>query len=219
MPAYTRWVNRRAGRILAAAAYTVGLSPNQVTLISGAVSVVGIAILALAPVVFPVMVVVVLLLLLGHALDSADGQVARLAGESSIVGEWLDHVVDAGRLPVFHMAIALALWRSLDTDYRWLAVIGLVFALLVSTWFFAQILAAQLVGGAAASAAKPAKVPADWVSFAKLPSDIGTLYLLVLMLPVAVVFLPAYGLLFGYSVVMAAASLQRRYRQLKALDG
>ncbi|RBL82322.1 CDP-alcohol phosphatidyltransferase, partial [Streptomyces cavourensis] len=32
---YSRYVNRPAGRVLAAGAYRAGLTPNQVTLISG----------------------------------------------------------------------------------------------------------------------------------------------------------------------------------------
>lgn len=215
VPAYTRWVNRRAGRVLAAAAFARGISPNAVTLLSGLVSLVGIVILAAGPNTWPVAAAVAVLLLLGYALDSADGQVARLTGQSSKAGEWLDHVVDAARLPAFHMAIAASLWRALDPGQQWLATLGLFFALLVSVWFFAQILAGQLGDGGDVA---PARSTPNWVSFAKLPSDIGTLYLMVLLLPLPQVFTAGYSLLFAYSVVMAGVSFARRYRQLQGLS-
>ena len=44
-PAYSRFVNRRAGRYLAAAAYRLGLTPNAVTAISALFSFAGIAVL------------------------------------------------------------------------------------------------------------------------------------------------------------------------------
>ena len=45
-PPYSLYVNRPLGRVFAAAAYQVGLTPNQVTLISGAFTFVGIGIVA-----------------------------------------------------------------------------------------------------------------------------------------------------------------------------
>lgn len=217
VPAYTRWVNRRLGRVLAAGAYTIGLSPNQVTAISGAVSLLAIVMMAFVPISVQWMALVAGLLLLAYALDSADGQVARLSGVSSKAGEWLDHVVDAARLPAFHMGVAAALWRAVPDDIRVLAVVPLLFALLASTWFFAQILAAQMVSRGDLDAAPEGMAAPNWVSFAKLPSDIGSLYLLLLLMPWPVLFLPLYGGLFAFSLVMAALALRRRFRELAAI--
>lgn len=218
VPAYTRWVNRRAGRVLAAACYTLGMRPDGVTLLSGAVSLVGIALLALAPVTPAIVTLVVLLLLLAYALDSADGQVARLTGTSSPAGEWLDHVVDAARLPAFHLAVAAALYRT-GSGEAWPVILGVGFALLASTWFFAQILAGQLAGrpdhSHAQAEGQGRPLAPAWVSFAKLPSDIGTLYLLVGLLPWRELFLAGYLALFAYSAALASVALRRRYLELR----
>lgn len=45
---YSRYVNRPAGRVLAAAAFRVGLTPNQVTLVSAVFTFASLAALALA---------------------------------------------------------------------------------------------------------------------------------------------------------------------------
>lgn len=215
VPAYTLWVNRPAGRVLAAAAQSIGMTPNQVTVASGAVSLLGIGLLVLAPVSPAWMALAVFLLLLAYALDSADGQVARLTGVSSKAGEWLDHVVDAARLPALHMGIAAALFRSVVPDQRGVVILPLLFALLASTWFFAQILAAQMGSRGDMDTGPRGPAPA-WVSFAKLPSDIGTTYLLLLLLPWPMMFVPLYFGLFGFSVVQAALALRRRFRELSA---
>ena len=45
---------------------------------------------------------VTLLLVIGYALDAADGQLARLLGGGSSSGEWLDHMVDVTKTCVLH---------------------------------------------------------------------------------------------------------------------
>ena len=47
-PAYSRFINRKIGRVIAAAAYQLGLTPNQVTYISAGFSTASIAAIALA---------------------------------------------------------------------------------------------------------------------------------------------------------------------------
>src|SRR5476649_857285 len=82
-PPYSRWVNRRLGKYLAAAAYVIGLTPDQVTIISACFT---FAALILVIVIAPVWwlgILVAVLLLLGYALDSADGQLARVRGGGS----------------------------------------------------------------------------------------------------------------------------------------
>lgn len=79
-PAYSVLVNRPVGRYLAAWAYRIGMTSNEVTAVSAAFSFTGIAVLALATPTWGAGVGVWLLLAVGYALDSADGQVARLRG-------------------------------------------------------------------------------------------------------------------------------------------
>ncbi|HJG50865.1 MAG TPA: CDP-alcohol phosphatidyltransferase family protein, partial [Brachybacterium faecium] len=79
-PAYSVYVNRRLGRALAAGAHGLGLTPNQVSLVSAAHSFAAILLIALVPASIPAGFFIALLLVLGYAWDSADGQVARLRG-------------------------------------------------------------------------------------------------------------------------------------------
>src|SRR5699024_4466075 len=119
---YSRWVNRPFGRVLAASAHQLGMSPNAVTAVSAATT--GAALLLLImvrpqPWLGPA---VALLLVAGFALDSADGQLARLTGRSSPVGEWLDHVVDAAKMVCVHGAVLVAGHRFWSTSEAWLLV-------------------------------------------------------------------------------------------------
>src|SRR5829696_6747744 len=79
-PAYSRFVNRRIGRYLAAAAFELRLTPNQVTAFSALCSLAGIVAIATVRPSWWLGVGVALALALGYALDSADGQLARLRG-------------------------------------------------------------------------------------------------------------------------------------------
>ncbi len=79
-PPYSRFINRPAGRVLAAAAHQLGLTPNVVTMISACFTFAGIVLLAAGDATWGTGVLVALLLMVGYALDAADGQLARLRG-------------------------------------------------------------------------------------------------------------------------------------------
>jgi phosphatidylglycerophosphate synthase len=138
-PAYSVFVNRPAGRLLAAAAHRAGLTPNQVTAISAACSAAGILTLALVPPTAWSGVLVAFLLALGYAFDSADGQVARLRGGGSAAGEWLDHVIDCAKISLLHIAVLVAAVRFFDVPQVWLLV-PLAFLALDNVAFFTIIL-------------------------------------------------------------------------------
>lgn len=208
VPAYLRWVNRGLGRRAAALAYVARLTPNQVTGASAVLSVAGMLVLAFAPASPGSAITASALLLAGYALDSADGQLARLTATGSVAGEWLDHVIDAARLPLFHLAVAAHLFR--ENASLWFVASAVLFSVLASAWFFAQTLAEKLTpGGEAASPDAPA-----WVSFAKLPYDVGTHYLIVLASGWTEVFIAAYVALFAVSAGAAALSVASKYRGL-----
>ncbi|HEY3439019.1 MAG TPA: CDP-alcohol phosphatidyltransferase family protein, partial [Actinotalea sp.] len=142
-PAYSRFVNRRLGRVLAAGSAVVGLTPNAVTGISALFTLSGIAVLALAPMSLTTGVVVCLLLVVGYAFDSADGQLARLRGGGSPSGEWLDHVVDSVKVSALPLAVFIALVRAGEDDTRVLAI-PLVATVVSAVSFFTMILTEQL---------------------------------------------------------------------------
>lgn len=208
-PAYLRWVNRPLGRRAAAAASVLGLSPNAVTALSGLCSLAALLLIALLPPTVAVALGATALLLAGYALDSADGQLARLTGTGSLAGEWLDHVVDAARLPLFHLAIAIHFFRWGDSF--WFVGAALGYMLLSSVWFFAQTLAEKL-----GERGPDAPDAPTWMSFVKAPYDVGTVYLTVLALPFPTLFAALYLALFGFTLAVAALSLRRKYRMLAA---
>lgn len=142
-PLYTVYVNRFFGRRLAAIADLLGMTPNQVTLASAACTFSAVAVLAVAPNTIVLVAVVTGLLLLGFALDAADGQLARLRGGGSRAGEWLDHMVDAVKVTAIHGAVLVHLYRSTDVAEGWL-LLPIAFATVHGGRYFAQILSEQL---------------------------------------------------------------------------
>lgn len=211
VPAYMRWVNRRLGRYAAAAAFVLNLTPNAVTAIGALLSGVALVVIAALNPSPGASVVAAGLLLAGFVLDSADGQLARLTRTGSVAGEWLDHVVDATRLPLIHLAIAVHLFRAGAS--LWLVTAALTFLVLSSAWFFAQTLAEKL---STAPADASAEAPA-WVSFLKIPYDPAILYVAVALLAVPAAFATLYLALFVVTALVAALSLQRKYEALKGV--
>ncbi|WP_457254526.1 CDP-alcohol phosphatidyltransferase family protein [Pedococcus sp. P5_B7] len=232
-PGYSRWINRPAGRQLAILAFRIGLSPNQVTLLSGFTSLVGIVVLALAPATVPIGFLVAFLLALAYALDSADGQVARMRGGGSRTGEWLDHVIDCLKIAALHAAVLIAWYRSYDVPDA-LLLVPIVFGIQASTYFFSKILTDQLRASAAVSAAaasplaaeapvEPTTPPAVSVddgrppvlaSLLVLPLDYGLLCVTFVLLGFHQLFIWAYCALALMGVVLLVAAFGKWYRDL-----
>lgn len=216
-PAYSRFINRRLGRVLAAWAYRRGLSPNAVTGISAAFTFIGIGMyLTFAP-SWWLGAVVSLALVLGYAFDSADGQVARLTGTGSPAGEWLDHMVDATKIVVMPIALAVSFFRFDVVSSPWL-LIPLANAVIGSVLFFGMILTEQLrrAHGVQSIAAAGGRFPA-LRSLLVLPTDYGVLCLSFLFLGVMPVFLGVYSFLTlatGGFLVLAA---RKWFREIRAL--
>lgn len=218
VPLYTRYVNRRLGRFLAAGSQLLGLSPNQVTLISGLFSFAGLALVAFVPTSVSTALGATALLVIGYAFDSADGQLARLQKSGSPAGEWLDHVVDAARNPAVHLAVlaALAQWSDVPDAFLWVPI---AFTIVTSTRFFALILAEQLRGGAPDPSTGGQAEAGQLKSLLQLPSDTGIQNLTFILLPWPLTFAVVYGALFVLNLVLASASLMRKYREMKSLQG
>lgn len=206
---YSRWINRPAGRVLAAAAHVVGLTPNGVTYLSALASLAGLALLVLAPPTPLAGVGVGALLMLGFALDSADGQLARLRGGGSVLGEWLDHLIDSGKTVLVHTSVLLMLWRSADVDQAWLAVpLWYQFVAVVT---FSGILLTQFLEPKGPAAQRR---PSNLRSLALLPADYGVLCLAFLTSGVQWVFLPLYAALAAVTTLISAAMIARWAKRL-----
>lgn len=215
-PAYSRFVNRKAGRVLAAAAYRVGATPNQVTAVSALFTYAAIAVIALASPSPLVGVVICVLLVVGYALDAADGQLARLRGGGSVAGEWLDHVVDAGKISALHLAVLVAAYRHLDVAPGWLLVpIG--FAVVAAVMFFAMILNDLL--RRTKNVAKANGVTHSTIrSILVIPTDYGVLCVAFLTFGYPQVFAVVYALLFVANAAFLALALVKWFRDAAALD-
>lgn len=213
VPAYTRWVNRRGARVVAAVGFASGWTPNLVTAMSACLSVVGIILLLVFPPTMWLSVTVAVLLAAGYLFDSADGQLARLSGLSSVTGEWIDHVVDAFRSPAIHLATAVAI-MIYRPDNWWLAVVALVYSLVTSGQFLSQILAEAFVRKAGRRQTRGG----DLRSWVLLPTDPGMLCWTFLLWGIFPAFAVVYTVLTVIATAHSVLSLRRRHRDLVALD-
>ena len=121
VPAYMRWVNRGAARVVAAACAAFGWTPNFVSFISVCFSTVGLIVLVACEPAWWTGLIVGTALAVGFMFDSADGQVSRVTGASSKTGEWVDHVADAFRSRRSTSAPPPRLWSTAPSRGGWLS--------------------------------------------------------------------------------------------------
>lgn len=220
-PLYSLYVNRPLGRVFAAVAFRLRMTPNQVTAVSAVFTGVGIVLIALAPVTAWIGIPIMVALCLGYALDSADGQLARLRGGGSTTGEWLDHVIDSAKTSALHLAVLIAFFRHYDVS-GWRLLVPIVFAVVAAVHFFGMILNEQLARTRRVQAglgpSLPQRTSPRWMSVAKLPTDYGLLCAAFVIFGLPVVFVAVYALLalanLGYLVLI----LPKWYREMGALD-
>ena len=217
-PAYSRFVNRPLGRVLAALAFHAGLTPNAVTAVSAVWTAAGIVLLAVAPPAWATGAAATTCLVLGYALDAADGQLARLRGGGSPAGEWLDHVVDSAKIASIHLAVLLGLSRVDDLARGWLLV-PLAFSVVAVVHFSATLLSEALRAqhGAPTRAARSDARPSVLRSLLVAPTDYGVLCLVFFLLGAPAAFLWAYGLLLAYNALFTARNIVVTYGRLTDL--
>lgn len=221
-PAYSRFVNRPLGRPLAAAAAALGMSPTQVTILSGLSTFSGVASIALLPVEWWSSLLITGLLVLGYALDSADGQLARLTDSFSLSGEWLDHAFDAAKAVTIHLAVLAAWLRYPDIDPM-LLLVPPAFAAIASTFFFC-IVAVDLLRRIHRAQhpdqplAEPKGGTSVLYSLIVIPNDYGLLCLLFLLLWVPAAFVPLYAALAAANAALLVIAGVRWHRSLVALE-
>lgn len=216
-PAYSRFVNRRLGRQLAALAHAVGATPDQVSLLSAAVTVNALVLVALAPVGPVAAVAVTALLVLGYALDSADGQLARLTGSSRPAGEWLDHTIDAFKVTTVHLCVLIGWYHGVHRRGI-LLLAPVLFTALAGGLFFTTWLMERLrrEHPGALRQAVPGR-RGTIRSLLLLPTDFGALILLFLFWGMPTVFAAGYLALLAGTVLFAALALPRWFGEVSAL--
>jgi phosphatidylglycerophosphate synthase len=209
VPFYMRAVNRRLGRLIAAMVARLGRTPNQMTAVSGLSFLAGMVVLLAFEPSVRVALCATVLLQLGFAFDAADGQLARLTGTGSPAGEWLDHVVDAARILVLHLGVAVGLHLHTDVTAAWL-LLPLGFAVVASVRFFAHMLADQL--STDAGPGSTGRV-GGWI---QTPADAGVVNLVFLLWPWTSAFLAGYVVLAAGNALLLLATLLRRHRSLRS---
>lgn len=196
-PAYSRFVNRKLGRLLAAVAFHARLTPNAVTGISAVFTASALVLLVVAEPSWGVGLAVAACLVLGYAFDAADGQLARLRGGGSPAGEWLDHMVDAVKASGLHLALLIGLYRFEVVEPVWLLV-PLGYCLVDAVTYFATMLneALRAQHGVATRAQPTAQRAGVARSLLTLPTDYGLLACLFVLYGAPALFVPAYTVLF-----------------------
>ncbi|MFD4328050.1 CDP-alcohol phosphatidyltransferase family protein [Nocardioides sp. NPDC058538] len=219
--AYSRLVNRPAGRIVAAAAHTVGASPNQVTALSATLSAAGLAVLALVEPRWWTGILVAALLAAGYVLDSSDGQLARLRGGGSRSGEWLDHTIDCFKTASLHLAVLVSWYRFGPVTDGWLLV-PLGFEVVAVVTYFGLILMPTLRRQSEVELVETRPVTGHenpLRKWALLPMDYGAQCWMFVLLGFGVVFSWVYALVFVCNAAALAIALRKWWRELRVLDG
>lgn len=216
VPPYSRYINRPLGGRIAAAGAALGATPNQVTALSALWSLIGFVWLVAVPPSASMALGVTVLFTLAWAFDAADGQLARITGMAGPSGEWLDHVVDAARQILLHVAVLLYLLRADGFEFGWIHLLPLAYLLTISVRFFSQILAEKLTENAGAPpAAESGRERLRAVL--QSPADPSTLHATFLLAFSPEAFTVAYAVVFACNFPLALASFVRRYRQLAQL--
>jgi phosphatidylglycerophosphate synthase len=210
---YGRQVNRVLGGVLARAAHRMQLRPNQVTVASGLTSALAVAVLVLVRPSLLSGVAVWLLVALAYALDSADGQLARLRGGGTLAGEWFDHVLDAGRVVALHSGVLVMVYRFYDS--RGALLLPLLYVLVASVLFAAGTLAEIFLREHRTPVVTSGPAPRVTLrGLLLLPLDLGVLALGFLFVGDQSTFLYVYGTFLLLSAVVGTALLVKWFRQL-----
>lgn len=215
-PLYSLWVNRPLGRRLAALAHQLGLSPNQVSLISAVFTMSGLALFAFVRPSWSLALAVVALLVTGYAIDAADGQLARLTTGGSLAGEWLDHTLDMVKVGAFHAAVLVSAYRYSGELGVWPLAVALGFVVVATSSFFVLILTDQLRRSAGVDA--PARPSTWWFVLLGLPTDYGVQCLWMVTRPTEQVFFGGYAVLAAANLGYFGIGALNRFAQLSAAD-
>ncbi|MFB7914516.1 CDP-alcohol phosphatidyltransferase family protein [Streptomyces sp. NPDC056061] len=217
---YSRHVNRPLGRLFAAGAYRLALTPNQVTLISALFTFTSLAAVALVRPSWGQAVAVYAGLATGFALDSADGQLARLTGRGGPDGEWLDHVVDCAKMILAHTAVLISFRRFFDLPSEGWLLLPLGFLFVAVLTFCAGLLREQLgrvaaSGGPVPGGGAPARISRVRAA-ALLPADYGVFCLVFPLLGNPTAFRLGYAALAAVHALFLVLFLVKWFRELRA---
>jgi phosphatidylglycerophosphate synthase len=217
--AYSRLVNRPAGRRVAAAAEVLGVTPNGATAASAVLSGTALVLLAVRQPSGWLGLAVAVLLAGGYVLDSVDGQLARLAGGGSLSGEYLDHTVDCVKTCTLHLAVLISWYRFPYVEDRAWLLLPVAFVVVDMMSFFGLVtmpLLRRLHGAQAAVAPRAPEHPLrTWLI---LPTDYGVFCWMFVLLAWPATFAVGYGLLLAVNALVMVPVLSKWWRELRAMD-
>lgn len=227
-PPVTRFVARPLGRRLAAVAAMLRITPNGLTALSLVVWGAGLAVLCLAPPTPYAGVGAALLLVIGDALDSADGQLARLSRTDGAAGRWLDRLADQLRAVSFHLGVLVWLYRYVDPASSLPYALPLAWVLLTCCQAVTREAGAPPLAPASASAESTGSpsaaaahrrpsvgTQAQLRAVLLLPADPALLCWLVVLAGAPSLLLTTYAVLLALGFLITLVALRGRYVELR----
>jgi phosphatidylglycerophosphate synthase len=144
---FSETISQRIGSYLALAAFRLGLAPTTLTLINLVLGVgTSVALVVVGVPSWPVALVAFLLWQLAYAFDCADGQLARVAGQTSPAGGRVDILCDVAiQISLVTAISSVAVAARSDLTPAWLI------ALFAGTWLVNLVTAVLSTGQTAAS--------------------------------------------------------------------
>jgi phosphatidylglycerophosphate synthase len=192
-------------------------SPNQVTIVSGGFTLTAIGLIALLEPTPFVSLTIAAMLILGYALDAADGQLARLQSSGSAAGEWLDHTVDAFKIATIHLAVLVNWYRhDAQTELLWIPI---CFQAVAVVQFFTVILTDQMRRshrGTTSMILQGDGSSSFRYSLAVLPTDYGLLCVALGLMFWFDAFAVVYFILLAANAGFLAVALPKWYREVRA---
>jgi hypothetical protein len=156
--------------------------------------------------------VVAFALMLGFALDSADGQLARLRRAGSRAGEWLDHMVDCVTKVCLHLAVLIGWFR--DGDRGASLLLPLAFTLAGTALFVGGTLVGLMREADAAKGAEHVRPGGGVAAPLLLPVDHGVVGLAFVAWGFPDVFVFVYAFLLLAHSLYFVAYARRWFREL-----
>lgn len=177
-PAYSRFINRWMGRVIASVLGCFNISPNSVTLFSFILSIAAfLCFILLHEVTIIYSAILTFTLIVSFTLDATDGQLARLLDRKTERGEWLDHMLDSIKLPFGNIVAVLFIINNTDIHPGWLILY--IFALsLTSGRYLSVTLKTKIIDYKTDKAANDRNRSGIVKSILLLPMDTGVFMLL-----------------------------------------
>lgn len=146
---FTYHLNRGFAQYLTFILCRLNVSPNFITCFSSFFFILGGIVLVANTyqLTFPVLFLTFFVWLLAYALDSSDGQVARLTNKCNKFGEWLDHTLDSFNKFIVVTAMFFTVLNNVASEQKSLCLIAYAVAIGSKLVFFNALMYKTLLFG------------------------------------------------------------------------